>query len=92
VSLSSIPCLLDDVSSGAVTCPTALGSAFLRWELQCYHVPHGPSGLWTTGIKKDLAALGTQLGSCVSEARSCVTEVSANVHVATVHLYNAVSA
>jgi hypothetical protein len=43
-------------------------------------------------IKKDLAALGTQLGSCVFEARSCVTEVPANVHVATVHLYNAASA
>jgi hypothetical protein len=33
-----------------------------------------PSGLWTTGIKKDLAALVTQLGSRVSKARSCVIE------------------
>jgi hypothetical protein len=30
VSLSSGPCLLDEVSSGAVTCPTAPSSAFLR--------------------------------------------------------------
>jgi hypothetical protein len=36
--------------------------------------PMAPDGLWTTGIKKGLAALGTQLGSCVSKARSCVTE------------------
>jgi hypothetical protein len=36
-----------------------------------------PDGLWTTGIKKGLATLGMQLGSHVSEARSCVTEVPA---------------
>jgi hypothetical protein len=34
-----------------------------------------PSGLWTVGIKKDLAILGTQLGSHVSKARSRITEV-----------------
>jgi hypothetical protein len=28
-------------SSGTATCPTARGSAFLRGELQCYHVSHG---------------------------------------------------
>jgi hypothetical protein len=33
-----------------------------------------PSRLWTTGIKKGLAASGTQLGSYVSKARSRVTE------------------
>jgi hypothetical protein len=39
--------------------------------------PTTPSGLWTTGIKKGLAAPGTQLGSHVFKAWSCVTEVSA---------------
>jgi hypothetical protein len=29
-------------SSGAATYPTARGSAFLRWELRCYHVLHDP--------------------------------------------------
>jgi hypothetical protein len=36
--------------------------------------PTAPNGLWTTGIKKGLAALGMQLGSRVSKACSCVTE------------------
>jgi hypothetical protein len=36
-----------------------------------------PSGLWTTKIKKDLAATGTQLASHVSKARSRVTEALA---------------
>jgi hypothetical protein len=36
-----------------------------------------PDGLWTTGIKKDLAALVMQLGSRVSKARLCVTEAPA---------------
>jgi hypothetical protein len=31
--------------------------------------PTAPSGLWTTGIKKGLAAPGMQLGSHVSKAR-----------------------
>jgi hypothetical protein len=35
--------------------------------------------LWTTGIKKCLAALDTQLGSRVYKARSCITEVPAEV-------------
>jgi hypothetical protein len=51
-----------------------------------------PSGLWTTGIKKGLAALGTQLGSRVSMACSCVTEALADVQVTIVHLYSAASA
>jgi hypothetical protein len=50
-----------------------------------------PGGLWTTGIKKALAALGTQLGSRVSMARSCVTEAPVDVQAATVRLYSAVS-
>jgi hypothetical protein len=43
-----------------------------------------PGGLWTTGIKKGLAALGTQLGSRVSMVRSCVTEALVDVQAATV--------
>jgi hypothetical protein len=37
---------------------------------------HGPSGLWTTEIKKGLAAPDTQPGSHVSKAQSRVTEAS----------------
>jgi hypothetical protein len=48
-----------------------------------------PGGLWTTGIKKGLAALDTQLGSRVSKPCSCVTEASTDVHAATVQLYSA---
>jgi hypothetical protein len=36
--------------------------------------PTTPDGLWATGLKKDLAALCTQLGSRVFKSRSCVTE------------------
>jgi hypothetical protein len=39
--------------------------------------PMAPIGLWTIGIKKDLATPGTQLGSHVSKAWSCVTEALA---------------
>jgi hypothetical protein len=39
--------------------------------------PTIPSGLCTTGINKDLAALATQLGSHVSKARPRVTEAPA---------------
>jgi hypothetical protein len=46
-----------------------------------------PDGLWTTGIKKGLAALGLR----VFKVCSCVTEASADVHVVTVHLYIAAS-
>jgi hypothetical protein len=42
VSLSSRPCLPDKVSSDAATCPSAPGSASLRRELCCCHVPHSP--------------------------------------------------
>jgi hypothetical protein len=49
-------------------------------------------GLCTTGIKKGLVALGTQLGSRIFKAHSCVTEAPADVHVATVCLYSAASA
>jgi hypothetical protein len=48
--------------------------------------------LWTTGIKKGLAALGTQLGSRVFKARSCVTEAPTDVQAATLWLYSAASA
>jgi hypothetical protein len=51
-----------------------------------------PDGLWTTGIKKDLAVLGIQLGSRVSKAHSYVTEASADVQAATVCPYSAASA
>jgi hypothetical protein len=59
------PCLLGKVSSGAATSPMASGSTFLRGELRCCHMSHCPCGLWTTGIKKCLAAPGMQLGSHV---------------------------
>jgi hypothetical protein len=55
----------------------APGFASPMGELRCCHVSHGPSGLWTTGIKRDLAALGTQLGSRVFRVRSHVTEALA---------------
>jgi hypothetical protein len=51
-----------------------------------------PGGLWTTRIKKYLAALDTQLGSRVFKARSCVAEAPANVQAATIRLYSAASA
>jgi hypothetical protein len=41
---------------------------------------------------KGLAALGTQLGSPVSKARSCITEVPANMQATKVHPHSAVSA
>jgi hypothetical protein len=54
--------------------------------------PTAPGGLWTTGIKKGLAALGTQIGSHVSKARSCVTEAPAVVQAITLRPYSAASA
>jgi hypothetical protein len=54
--------------------------------------PTAPGGLWITGIKKGLAALATQLGSCVSMARSCITEAPADVQAAIVRPYSAMSA
>jgi hypothetical protein len=54
--------------------------------------PTAPGGLWTIGIKKGLAALGTQLGSRVSKAHSCITKAPADVQAATLHLYSVASA
>jgi hypothetical protein len=54
--------------------------------------PSTLGGLWTTGIKKGLPALGTQLGSRVFKACSCVTKAPADVHAATVLPYSAMSA
>jgi hypothetical protein len=51
-----------------------------------------PGGLWTTGIKKCLAALCTQLDSRVFKSRSCVTEAPADVYAVTVRPYSAASA
>jgi hypothetical protein len=55
-------------------------------------VTQPPYGLWIEGIKKCLAALGTQLDSRVSKTRSCVTEASVDVQIITVLLYSAASA
>jgi hypothetical protein len=49
-------------------------------------------GLWTLRIKKDIAALGTHLGSRISNARSCVIEASVDVQATTVRLYSVASA
>jgi hypothetical protein len=65
-------------------CPRAPGSAFLRGELQCE--------LCTTGIKKDLATLATQVASRVSKARLCITEAPVDVQAATVPPYSVVLA
>jgi hypothetical protein len=54
--------------------------------------PTGPDRLWTTGIKKDLAVLGAQLGSRVSKTRSCITEALADVQATIMHPYSAASA
>jgi hypothetical protein len=83
---------LREESIGAATCSSASGLAFLlRWAPALPRSPASPhreessgavtystapSGLWTTGIKKGLAAPGTQLGSHVSKARPRVTEAS----------------
>jgi hypothetical protein len=40
-------------------------------------VPRPPGGLWTTGIKKGLAALGIQLGSHIFKTHSGVTKAPA---------------
>jgi hypothetical protein len=39
---SSGPHLPTEVGSGTAMCPMAPGSASLKGELQCFHVPHGP--------------------------------------------------
>jgi hypothetical protein len=53
---------------------------------------HAPGGPWITGIKKGLAALGTQLDSHVSKARLCITEAAVDVQDTTVCPYSAVLA
>jgi hypothetical protein len=67
-----------EVDSDTTTCPMAPDLAEVSSD-----------GLWITGIKKDLADLDTQLGSCVFKARSYVTKAHADVHAATVHPYSA---
>jgi hypothetical protein len=51
--------------------------------------PTAPDRLWTTGIKKGLVVIGSQLGSRVFKARSCVTKAPADVQAATMRLYSA---
>jgi hypothetical protein len=63
---------LASLSRWAPTLSRGPGLASPRGELRCCHVPYGPSGLWTTGIKKGITASGTQLVSHVSKARSRV--------------------
>jgi hypothetical protein len=53
--------------------------------------PTAPSGMWTAGIKKGLAALDTQLDSRVFKAHSCVIEAPADVQATTVCLYSVAS-
>jgi hypothetical protein len=79
MSLCFRPLLPVEVGSSAATCPMASGSTFSRGELRCYHVSHAPNGLWTIGIKKDLAVLGTQLGSRVTKVLSHVTDALEDV-------------
>jgi hypothetical protein len=55
VSHSSGPYILVEVSSGAVTCPTARGSAFLRGEVRCCHVSPGPRRTVNHMNKKSLS-------------------------------------
>jgi hypothetical protein len=74
VFLGSGPRLPAEVSSDAATWPDL---ASPRGELWCCHVPHDPSGLWITGIKKGLTAPGTYLSSHVSKARLRVTDAPA---------------
>jgi hypothetical protein len=93
VSHGSGLCLLERRAPALPRVPQLRTSPPCRGELRRCHVapasppreessgaatyPTAPSGLWTTGIKKGLAVLGTQLGSHVSKARSCVTEAPA---------------
>jgi hypothetical protein len=78
VSSSFRPHLPVEVGSDTVTCPMAPDLAEMSSD-----------GLWITGIKKDLADIDTQIGSCVFKARSYVTKAHADVHVAAVHPYSA---
>jgi hypothetical protein len=75
MSLSSRLHFPVEVGFGASTCLMPPGSASPRGELRCCHVFHIPSGLWTTGIKKGLAVLGSH----VSKTHSCVIEAQCSV-------------
>jgi hypothetical protein len=67
-------------------CHVFYGSGFCLSERGAPMLPRptAPDGLCTIGIKKCLAALGAQLGSRISMARSCVSEALANVQAAIV--------
>jgi hypothetical protein len=69
---TSPPC-----QGGLRSCHVALASPPREESSGAAMYPMAPSGLWTTGIKKSLATLGTQLGSHMYKARSCVTEAPA---------------
>jgi hypothetical protein len=85
---------LTSLSMWAWALPRGPGLASPRGKLRCCHVPHGPSGLLTTRIKKALAASGMQLGSHVSKAWSRVTKAAAKAcgHAATVQFNSATHA
>jgi hypothetical protein len=87
MSLSSGPYLPAKVGSGAAMCQMAPASASSRGSSEAATCPTTPSGLWTIGIKKDLTALGTQLGSHISKVCSRVTEAPAR-HVGMRHHHN----
>jgi hypothetical protein len=76
VPLGSGPCLPAWEGSSAATCLMALPPP--RGESSggttC---PTALSELWTIGIKKGLAALGPQLGLCISKTRLHVTKAPA---------------
>jgi hypothetical protein len=76
VSPSSEPRFPVEVGSGASTCPMAPGSASLRGRAPVLSHLYGSCRLWKTGIRKGLAALGTQLSLHVSKVRSHVTKAS----------------
>jgi hypothetical protein len=70
----------------------APGSAFLREELRCSHVSHGPRRAVDHRKKERLSCPGMQLGSRIFQTRLCVTEAPADMQTATVRLYSAASA
>jgi hypothetical protein len=70
----------------------ALGSASLRGKLRCCHMSYSPPRAVDHKNKEGLAALGRQLGSHISKARSCITEVPVNMQGATVRPHSAASA
>jgi hypothetical protein len=62
---------------GLRRCHMALASPPREESSGAATYPTAPSGLWITGIKKDLTAPDMQLSSHVSKARSRVTEAPA---------------